>query len=38
MKHALYMPPFGDFADPRTLVALAQETEMAGWDGVFPLN
>jgi probable F420-dependent oxidoreductase len=35
VKFALYLPPFGDFADPLTLVSLAQEAESAGWDGFF---
>ena len=35
MNFALYMPPFGDFSDPRTLASLAQDAESAGWDGFF---
>lgn len=35
MKFALYMPPFGDFADPHTLVAMAQAAEGSDWDGFF---
>jgi alkanesulfonate monooxygenase SsuD/methylene tetrahydromethanopterin reductase-like flavin-dependent oxidoreductase (luciferase family) len=35
MKHLLYLPPFGELADPRLLADLAAEAEAAGWDGVF---
>jgi probable F420-dependent oxidoreductase len=35
VNFALYMPPFGDFADPRTLVDLARVAEASGWDGFF---
>ncbi len=35
MKHALYLPPFGELADPRALVEVAQAAEAADWDGVF---
>ena len=35
MYFAIDTPNFGDFADPRLLAALAQEAEMAGWDGFF---
>jgi alkanesulfonate monooxygenase SsuD/methylene tetrahydromethanopterin reductase-like flavin-dependent oxidoreductase (luciferase family) len=31
----LFLPPFGQLADPRLLAALAAEAEEAGWDGVF---
>lgn len=33
--HAVYLPPFGPFGDPRVLVDLAIRAEAAGWDGVF---
>ncbi len=35
MRHALYLPPFGEFADPHVTVALAVAAEEAGWDGIF---
>lgn len=35
MKYALYVPPFGAYADARTLANLAQDAEQAGWDGFF---
>jgi alkanesulfonate monooxygenase SsuD/methylene tetrahydromethanopterin reductase-like flavin-dependent oxidoreductase (luciferase family) len=33
--HALYLPPFGEFADPHVMVDLAVAAEEAGWDGIF---
>jgi alkanesulfonate monooxygenase SsuD/methylene tetrahydromethanopterin reductase-like flavin-dependent oxidoreductase (luciferase family) len=35
MRYAISIPNFGDWADPRTMVALAQDAEAAGWDGFF---
>ena len=35
MKHGIYLPPFGDFADPRRVAELAADAEKAGWDGFF---
>ncbi len=35
MLHALYLPPFGEFADPHVTVELAVAAEEAGWDGIF---
>ncbi len=35
MRFGLNMPNFGDFADPATIVSLAQKAEAAGWDGFF---
>jgi alkanesulfonate monooxygenase SsuD/methylene tetrahydromethanopterin reductase-like flavin-dependent oxidoreductase (luciferase family) len=35
MRYGLYMPNFGPFGDPKALIALAQEAEVAGWDGFF---
>lgn len=35
VRHALYLPPFGELADPEALVAIAEQAEAAGWDGVF---
>jgi alkanesulfonate monooxygenase SsuD/methylene tetrahydromethanopterin reductase-like flavin-dependent oxidoreductase (luciferase family) len=31
----LYLPPFGDLADPRRLAELAARAEDAGWEGMF---
>lgn len=35
MRHALFLPIFGELADPRTVAGLTAEAEEAGWDGVF---
>lgn len=35
MKFSVYVPNFGEFADPRRMAELAQEAEQAGWDGFF---
>lgn len=35
MHHALYVAPFGELAEPATLVALAAAAEDNGWDGLF---
>lgn len=35
MKFGLTMPPFGPYADPNYLAAMAQEAESVGWDGFF---
>lgn len=35
MRHAVFVPPFGQLADPRVMVELAQSAEEAGWDGLF---
>jgi hypothetical protein len=35
MKFGISLPPFGDFADVRTLANSAREAEEAGWDGFF---
>ena len=35
MRHAPYLAPFGELADPRVMVDLAVTAEGAGWDGVF---
>ena len=34
-KRGVFLAPFDELADPRTLVALAQRTEQRGWDGIF---
>ena len=35
MKFAVFVPQFGDLADPRLLAELATEADEAGWDGFF---
>src|SRR5688572_19183984 len=35
MKFGVYLPTFGDFAEPHRLMELAHEAEAAGWDGFF---
>lgn len=35
MRYGLYLPNFGAFGDPATLVAFAVQAEAAGWDGFF---
>lgn len=35
MRFGLYLPAFGELADPRALASLAADAEAAGWDGVF---
>lgn len=35
VRHAIYLPPFGDLADPRALVDIALATESHGWDGLY---
>lgn len=35
LSYGIFLPPFAEFAEPGRLVALAQEAEAAGWDGVF---
>jgi alkanesulfonate monooxygenase SsuD/methylene tetrahydromethanopterin reductase-like flavin-dependent oxidoreductase (luciferase family) len=35
VQHALYLPPFGELADPAVLITIAEDAEAAGWDGVF---
>jgi alkanesulfonate monooxygenase SsuD/methylene tetrahydromethanopterin reductase-like flavin-dependent oxidoreductase (luciferase family) len=35
MKHALFLPVFGELSDPRTVASIAHDAEAAGWDGVF---
>lgn len=35
MKHGLFLPNFGAFADPRAVADLGVAAERAGWDGVF---
>jgi alkanesulfonate monooxygenase SsuD/methylene tetrahydromethanopterin reductase-like flavin-dependent oxidoreductase (luciferase family) len=35
MRYAINLPAFGAFADVHALAALAQEAEVAGWDGFF---
>lgn len=35
MRHGLFLPIFGELADPRRVAALAAEAEEAGWDGMY---
>ncbi|MEV0770255.1 LLM class flavin-dependent oxidoreductase [Nocardia salmonicida] len=35
LRHGVYLPPFGDLADPRVMAEVAVEAETAGFDGVF---
>jgi alkanesulfonate monooxygenase SsuD/methylene tetrahydromethanopterin reductase-like flavin-dependent oxidoreductase (luciferase family) len=35
MRHALFLPPFGELAEPRALCDLAIAAEESGWDGFF---
>ena len=35
MRSGLYLPIFGELADPRAVARLSAEAEEAGWDGVF---
>lgn len=35
LRHALYLPPFEELADPRVMVDLAVAAEERGWDGLF---
>lgn len=35
LRHALYLPPFEELADPHVMVDLAVAAEGAGWDGLF---
>ncbi len=35
MRHALFLPPFGEFARPQAVMELAVTAEEAGWDGLF---
>lgn len=35
MRYALFLPIFGELAEPAAVAELASEAEAAGWDGVF---
>ena len=35
MRYGVWVPNFGEYGDPRTLMALAADAEVAGWDGFF---
>jgi alkanesulfonate monooxygenase SsuD/methylene tetrahydromethanopterin reductase-like flavin-dependent oxidoreductase (luciferase family) len=35
MRFSINIPNFGDFADARTVAAVAAAAEQAGWDGLF---
>ena len=35
VRFGVFLPPFGEFADPRRVITLATAAEDAGWDGFF---
>jgi alkanesulfonate monooxygenase SsuD/methylene tetrahydromethanopterin reductase-like flavin-dependent oxidoreductase (luciferase family) len=35
VKHGIFIPPFDELVDPKTLVELAEVAEERGWDGFF---
>lgn len=35
MRYSINIPNFGDFADARIVIRVAQAAEQAGWDGLF---
>jgi alkanesulfonate monooxygenase SsuD/methylene tetrahydromethanopterin reductase-like flavin-dependent oxidoreductase (luciferase family) len=35
VRYALTLPPFAEWSDPRTIMAMAGEAEAAGWDAFF---
>jgi alkanesulfonate monooxygenase SsuD/methylene tetrahydromethanopterin reductase-like flavin-dependent oxidoreductase (luciferase family) len=35
MRFGVTLPPFNDWSEPRTIMAMASEAEAAGWDGFF---
>jgi alkanesulfonate monooxygenase SsuD/methylene tetrahydromethanopterin reductase-like flavin-dependent oxidoreductase (luciferase family) len=35
MRHAIFVPPFGELADPRAIIDIAVAAEQSGWDGLF---
>ncbi len=35
MHYAIEVVPFGEYANPRNVIALAQAAELAGWEGLF---
>lgn len=35
MKHAMFLPPFGELSEPERLVEVAVAAETSGWDGLF---
>ena len=35
MKQGIFLPPFGELADPRRVARLAADAEEAGWDGLY---
>jgi alkanesulfonate monooxygenase SsuD/methylene tetrahydromethanopterin reductase-like flavin-dependent oxidoreductase (luciferase family) len=35
VRSGIYLPPFGELADPRRLAGLAAEAERSGWEGFF---
>ena len=35
MQFGVFLPPFAEFAEPKRVVALSQQLEDSGWDGLF---
>jgi alkanesulfonate monooxygenase SsuD/methylene tetrahydromethanopterin reductase-like flavin-dependent oxidoreductase (luciferase family) len=35
MRHAIFVPPFGELAEPSVMIELAEAVEGHGWDGLF---
>lgn len=35
MRHAIFLPPFGELADPQVVIDIAVAAEQSGWDGLF---
>jgi alkanesulfonate monooxygenase SsuD/methylene tetrahydromethanopterin reductase-like flavin-dependent oxidoreductase (luciferase family) len=35
VKHALFLPIFGELSDPRVVASISRDAEEAGWDGLF---
>lgn len=35
MQYGIFLPNFGPYANPQTLIGLARDAEAAGWDGFF---
>lgn len=35
VRHAIFLPPFGELADPQACVDIAIAAEESGWDGLF---
>ena len=37
-RRGIFVPPFDELVEPRTLVDLARRAEQRGWDGFFPID